>query len=282
MSVLTNVVVVPSRVAGVYRFLADHPDGVSLEETYQSFMPSATTDETSGEPRNIIEKTVLEGANAGLWTTDDDLLTLSSEAEEMDDEALRTVIEESIWAEEGVNDDLGRAIAWFLAQDPLDGGWTLNRVEETLLNTPFADEVGITKNTKYGSFRDWVCYLGFGWQVDVNGSDTQGLLPDPTAYLRRRLPNLVSAPGEEMTMAQFMQRLAALCPVFESGRVRRSVDDTFSSRPENHMAASTSFALQRLGRSGLLQIDAKADAPNPRVLQRGSKTIQASHVTWTP
>jgi hypothetical protein len=282
MSVLTNVVVVPNRVAGVYRFLANHPDGVSLEETYQSFMPSATTDETSGEPRNIIEKTVLEGANAGLWTTEDDLLTLSSEAEEMDDEALRTVIEESIWDEEGVNDDLGRAIAWFLAQDPLDGGWTLNRVEETLLNTPFADEVGITKNTKYGSFRDWVCYLGFGWQVDVDGSDTRGLLPDPTAYLRRRLPDLASAPGEEVKMAQFMQRLAALCPVFESGRVRRSVDDTFSSRSEGHVAASTSFALERLERSGLLQIDAKADAPNPRVLQRGSKTIQASHVTWTP
>jgi hypothetical protein len=85
-----------------------------------------------------------------------------------------------------------------------------------------------------------------------------------------------------MGMAPFMQRLAALCPVYEGGRLRRSVDDTFSSRPDNHVAASMSFALERLERSGVLQIDAKADAPNPRVLQRGSKTIQASHLTWTP
>jgi len=282
MSVLTNVVVVPSRVAGVYRFLVNHPDGVPLEEAYQSFMPSATTDETTGEPRNIIEKTILEGANSGLWTTEDDVLVLSGEPEEVDDEALRTVIEESVWVTEGVNDDLGRAIAWFLAQDPLDGGWTQSRVEETLLTTPFADEVGITKDTKYGSFRDWVCYLGFGWQVDVDGGNNQGLLPDPTAYLRRRLPDLVEAPGEEMTMALFMQRLAAQCPVFEGGRLRKGVDETFASRPDDHVAASTSFALERLERSGLLQIDAKADAPNPRVIQRDGTPVQASHLTWMP
>jgi hypothetical protein len=283
MSVLTNVVVVPSRMAGVYRFLTKHPDGVPLEEAYRSFMPSATTDESTKEPRNIIEKTVVEGANAGLWTTKDNTLILAGEPEGVDDKALRTVIEEAIWAEEGTNDDLGRAIAWFLAQDPLDGGWTLSRVEEALLNTPFADEVGITKDTKYGSFRDWVCYLGFGWQVDVDGSNNQeGLLPDPTAYLRRRLPDLFDAPSEEMTMALFMRRLAALCPVFETGRLRRNVDDMFSSRPDGHVAASTNFALNRLERSGILQVDAKADAPNPRVIQRGSKAIQASHVTWTP
>jgi hypothetical protein len=282
MSVLTNVVVVPNRVAGVYRFLRKHPDGVPVEEAYRSFMPSATTDETTNQPRNIIENTIAEGASAGLWTTDDGIVALNDGSEEVDDQALRTIIENAIWSEEGINDDLGRAIAWFLAQDPLDGGWTLDRVAETLIDTSFANEIGITKNTKYGSFRDWVCYLGFGWQVDVNGSGDQGLLPDPTAYLRRRLPDLADAPGEEMAMAQFVQRLAALCPVFEGGRLRKSVDDTFASRPENHLAASTSFALERLERSGVLQIDAKADAPNPRVLQRGSKTIQASHITWTP
>jgi len=282
MSVLTNVVVVPSRVAGVYRFLTKHPDGLPLEEAYQSFMPSATTNENTNEPRNIIEKTVLEGTRAGLWTREDDILALAGEPDEVDGETLRTTIENAIWAEEDINDDLGRAIAWFLAQDPLDGGWTLDRVAETLLNTPFADEVGITKDTKYGSFRDWVCYLGFGWQVDVDGSENQGLLPDPTAYLQRRLPDLVNAPGEEMKMVQFMRRLTELCPVFEAGRLRRSVDDMFSSRPDNHVAASTSFALERLERSGIVRIDAKADAPNPRVLQRGSKIIQASHVTWTP
>jgi hypothetical protein len=282
MSVLTNVVVTPSRVAGVYCFLAKHPEGVPESEIKTAFMPSATTNESTNEPRNIIENTIAEGANAGLWTAGDGLLTLADEPTDGGDEALRTTIEEAIWAEEGVNDDLGRAISWFLAQDPLDGGWTLERVAETLIDTPFADEIGITKDTKYGSFRDWVCYLGFGWQVDVDGSDNQGLLPDPTAYLRRRLPDLVEGPGEEMGMAPFLQRLAALCPVLEGGRLRRSVDDTFSSRPDNHVAASTSFALERLERSGVLQIDAKADAPNPRVLQRGSKTIQASHLTWTP
>lgn len=282
MSVLTNVVVVPSRVAGVYRFLIRHPKGVRLDEVYRSFMPSATTDESTNEPRNIIEKTIVEGANAGLWRTDNDTVMLADETEEIEDEALRTIIEEALWAEEGVNDDLGRAISWFLAQDTLDGGWTLERVANALLNTKFADGVGITKNTKYGSFRDWVCYLGFGWQVDVDGSGNQGLIPDPTAYLCRRLPDLFDAPGEEMAMSLFMRRLASICPVFEAGRLRREVDDAFASRSDAHVAASTSFALERLERSGVLQIDAKADAPNPRVLKRGSKTIQASHVTWTP
>jgi hypothetical protein len=282
MSVLTKFVVVPSRVAGVYRFLAKHPEGVSESEVKTAFMPSVTTNETTKSPRNIIENTIAEGANAGLWTTGDGLLTLADGPTDGDDEALRTTIEEAIWDEEEVNDDLGRAIAWFLAQDPLDGGWALGRVAETLIDTPFADEVGITKKAKYGSFRDWVCYLGLGWQVDVDGSGNQGLFPDPTAYLRRRLPDLVDAPGEEMEMAQFMQRLATLCPVFEGGRLRRRVDDMFSSRPDDHVAASTNFALERLERSGVLQIEAEADAPNPRVLLRRSKTIQASHLTWTP
>lgn len=280
MSLLSNFVVTPGRIQGMYRFLAGHEEGVPEPVILQAMMPPSQTNEDAGEPRNIVSSTLIEGERIGLWRREDDCVVLTTGRPGATGNDLRTVIESHLWTHSEANADLAYAVAWLLSHDPVDGAWTEKRVESEMVATRWADETGITRKGKYGAFRDWTMYLGFGWQLKHEGSP--GLMPDPTAYLRRRLPNIFSEPGKEIRFAQFMDALAGICPVFEGGQFRKDIDQANTSHSANHISASTGFALERLEREGRVTIQSKADDPDPRVLKRGPKTTQVSHITWYP
>lgn len=295
MSILSNYTASPTRVLGLYRHLLHLPQHRQEEEELRrSFMPPATTDESAGAPRKILTETISAGKSLGLWSKESNELQLQAEPADVrsdDSSELDTSEEEAtslrlwktvvgaLWTESD-NDDLGYAAAWFLAQDPAEGGWTQNRVSEHIKDTEWSNRTGISESGKYTCFRDWMTYLGFGWHVP--GASGRELLPDPTAHIRRRLADVFDDPGKEMMFPAFCEYLADLSPVLDGGRFRQAVEADQPPRPENHVSSSTALALQRLEDEGVIELVSKADAPSHLVLETEGAQRQITHVVWLP
>jgi hypothetical protein len=294
MSVLSNYTASPTRVLGLYRFLLQHSEGREKKSVLmRSFMPPVTTNESAGEPRKILAETITAGESLGLWEQADGDLVLrkgptngqveAGAAEGPTEETvtstrLWTIVSNALWTGNDDNDDLGYATAWFLAQDPTRGGWTQSRVSEQIKDTQWSDRTGISESGKYTCFRDWVTYLGLGWHLP--GSSGRELLPDPTAHIRNRLADILDEPGQEMVFPTFVEHLANLCPALDGGRYRLAVEGDQVERPENHLSATTTVALQRLEDEHTLELVSKADAPSHLVLETDGKRRQISHVVW--
>lgn len=280
MSLLSTFEAMPARLEGMYRFLARNSNGVAKQDLFHAMMPPSTTNETTNAPRVIVDRTMKEGAAIGLWNVDDKQVHLITDRPETSSDSVRAVIESHLWGEDGINDDLGYAIAWLLTHDPVDGAWTQSRVETAVVSTRWADETGISRKGRYGAFRDWAMYLGFAWNLDHNG--VPGLMPDPTSHLRRRLPAIINEPEKEMRFAEFIDTLGEVSPVLDGGRFRKEVEQESRSRPPKQVSASMAFALDRLRSEGIITMKEKADDPDPRVVKRGAKTNRVSHITWHP
>lgn len=279
MSVLSNFEGMPARLEGMYRFLATQPNGVSKQDLFHTMMPSSTTKEDKKQPRVIVEQTWTQGVGLGLWDVEDGHVRLSTNLQEATG-GLLTVIEAYLWDNTDSNTDLGYAVAWLLAHDPVEGAWTRERVETAVNATRWADETGIGQKGRYGVLRDWSTYLGFAWKAEYNGST--GLMPDPTTHIRRLLPDVMDQTEEKVRFAHFMNALAEVSPVLDGGRFREEVDRETNSRPPKQVSASTAFALDQLQEAGVISMEEKADDPDPRVIKRGEKTSQVSHITWHP
>ena len=282
MSLLTNMVVTPNRVLGVYRYLLRADERRERRDTLRrALMPSSVTDESTSRPRNIVDDTLTEGERLGLWTGGETVALaadLPEEAVQADPPSgvLRRLVAERVWAEAQQNDDLGYAVAWLLAQDPLGQGWTAERAATALKDTEWGEKTGITEKSRFATFRNWTCYLGFGWKINEGAAAV--LTPDPTAHVRRQLPRLLDEAGQEIAFPVFMEQLAECSPVFEGGRFRSAVEARLSDRPETHLSASTGLALQRLQEEGAVHLVEKADAPAHMVLKDGDLNREISHL----
>jgi hypothetical protein len=253
-------------------------------------MPPATTDESKGAPRKILSEIISAGESLGLWTKGADDLVLDSappdnesdlELDEEEAASLRfwKMVVDALWTG-AHNDDLGYAAAWFLAQDPAQGGWTQSRVSDHIKDTQWSARTGISESGKYTCFRDWMTYLGFGWHLPSTSG--RELLPDPTAHIRRRLPDVFDEPGQEMKFPTFIESLAGFSPVLDGGRFRRAVEADRPDRPENHLSASMTLALWRLKEEHFIDLLSKDDAPSHLVLEEDGERHQITHVAWQP
>ena len=296
MSVLSNYTASPTRVVGLYRFLLQRSEGREKKSVLmRSFMPSATTNESAGEPRKILTETIAAGESLGLWEQDGDDLVLRKSPpngqaevdvveEPLEETATSTrlwkIVANALWTGSKNNDDLGYAAAWFLTQNPADGGWTQSRVSERIKDTEWSSRTGISESGKYSCFRDWMTYLGFGWHLP--GKSGRKLLPDPTVHVRRRLEDVFDEPGQKMTFPTFVEHIAKISPVMDGGRFRRAVEAERSGRLENHLSASTVLALQRLEEENVVDLLSKSDAPSHLVLAVEGERRQITHIVWKP
>lgn len=286
MSLVSTLGTTPARIMGVYRLLAKGlPGAPTHDELCRAFMPPSTTDESTKSPRNLIEGTLQEGMRLGLWSwSDGGPCSLHAPPVQVGDlgqsnDELWTLLADAVWGKDGLNTDLGYAIAWLLMQDPRDGGWGVEDVSNELKDTEWSDKTGITERGKFTNFRDWAVYLGFAWQL--SGDSVGGLLPDPTVHIRRRLPDIFKTRGTELTSTVFLGKLSLLSPVFEGGAFRKDVEASLERRPESQFAATTAMALQRLQEDGRITLSEKADAPEHIVLRENGETAYVSHITWT-
>ena len=141
-------------------------------------------------------------------------------------------------------------------------------------------EAGAAITNRFHNIIYWLRYLGF--VVQTGDRLGEGLIPDPTLFLRRHLDELVPA-GEDMEIHRFISVLGTICPVLDGGAVRRRLLTRIAAEwPENQVSDSLAFALERLDRSKELRVWCPDDQRTFMVTPAGKKLALSAQPMKTP
>ena len=180
-------------------------------------------------------------------------------------------------------EDVPRALAWFLDQDPtrpirFTGADVPKRIEAEY--GPEVGAFGLTNESpRWHQFTYWACYLGYAWRLSYSTA-SDFVVPDPTEALVRILEPLLRERGQ-VPIREARAAWATASSVLDGGIVRNELHARRERRPPDDrtpLSASTSLALQRLEERGLLQLSEASNAPTA-VLQLGNRRQPVSHLT---
>lgn len=290
MSVLTdaNQYASSSRVRAVYRYLARAKDNREAREQLErrlspeSLVKGGDEDTAS---RAMIRGTINECLKMKLITGDGDDVTLNPDLPEearrrpSGDASLPVLLAGLMMTTENdANANLCALVAWYLAQDAYAAPANWAEADVAIQRQGAAACLPEMNNARYSQFEDWICYLGFAWRHALG--EKKVLTPDPTAYLRKSLaPFLEGERGRAVPLGDFVKRLGASCPVFESGSFRNVVESALEPRESDaHLSSCTSLALLRLKDEGIVELTTRGDAP-VFVLPDGDRVQTYSHIT---
>ncbi|MEA5572614.1 protein DpdG [Calothrix sp. UHCC 0171] len=176
--------------------------------------------------------------------------------------------------------DFGRICAWYLAQDIYDAPGTWEEVEKRISEQKVGDFLKMSSSRLFVQMDDWMRYLGFAWGHTLGGKTVT--VPDPTAYIKRNLKHLFNG-QKEITIQDFINRLAKQCPLFETGKFREEVETQIGTRETNFLSTSTAFALFRLHDEGDIQLYRQSDLAFmilPKVNNQVDNDGRISHIIW--
>lgn len=294
MSVLASFEAVPSRIAGVFRYLLTCQEHRDTYARLEVMLSPPTLHTESGRGR-MIREVLKECDNM-------DLLEVTEETNERQVslhqkvlgsypgrafvlERFRTLLADLIIDQTNPNNhDLCLLIAWLMAQNPL-----LLRGDYDSVNKELGIQIGderlglTTERPLYDDFCYWVTFLGFAWTHRSAEGAKPLLVPDPTRYLQNQLPSLLDArTGQDLPLWSFMEELASRCPVFRGGYFHAQVARKASLLPASepgHLPGSLSCALLRLQEKRLLTLKALPDA-DMMLLFDGKVTEHYTHLRW--
>jgi hypothetical protein len=179
--------------------------------------------------------------------------------------------------------DLTLALCWVLAQDifVLPGGAYkyIAPLEARQFGT--SEPYAFRNDTRWNGFRAWAPLLGFGWTEVAQGNPL--LVVDPTPAVLDALPAVFGA-MPELPIEDLLRRLADVLPVLDGGNYRNQVEarlisPAWRSTSPYEISVSLSAALKRLDNSGVIRLQARADAPKRTLLGRGHRELElVSHV----
>lgn len=305
MSVISNLPVTPNRVEIIVRHLEScGTRGIARDQLMARLTPQALRrsnafgegDEPGAGQTTVAGAVVDETLRLGLAERYDDggnewiRVTAPASADRptaLPSESLRSRLERVLLdpatAEVTDQRQFPKALAWFLAQDPerpFDFGENMRqRIEEQC--GPDVNAFELTNASRAQNFFYWARYLGYAWYVGIQNSPPI-IVPDPTAALERHLPRLMGG-RHTLALADMIEAWRGLCPVLEGGAVRMAVEELLPAslrRPAGMLSRSTSLALERLDRRGIIHLERQSDAPAV-VLATWPDPLPVSHITYT-
>lgn len=282
----------PSRVLGVLRFVMASADQSPERATLEAMMappgltaergedgPSEGETET-GTGRALLQPALKETVRLGL--VDDIQKTLR-----VGEAVNRKLIGHPRWwplglfeliaDPKGENQDLCRALAWFLAQDliTMPSNWGAMQSRNDILS---ALEMN---SASFGQMQHWAVYLGFGWRCGRSPrGDRSAFVFDPTAHLKLRLSYELGSKSKHFSVAELLKHISEWCPVLDGGRYRSELEDkqVVRSLAQAEISQTLSQALRRLGDEGWIEMSHASDAKavllsSPEEQERVSKII---------
>ncbi|HAT15903.1 MAG TPA: hypothetical protein DCS91_22195 [Microcoleaceae bacterium UBA11344] len=289
MSVLKTTLAAPSIMRGIFRYLLQAP---KQRENREKMTRLLSPDKLS-EGRNksaehpMFDVALKESIKCGLLIEENEDIAINGNLPEASrhpqtgDKLLPDTLVQLFFASDKEDEDLGRLIAWYLAQDIYDAPGTWKEVEQRVDEQRVAEslDLKISSDTLSNQLAHWMCYLGFAWGHAL-GSNKR-IVPEPNAYLRRNLKELFQGEAQaKLSIGEFVDRLAKKCPLFETGKFREQVEEKIGFRLPNHLSTSTAFALFRLQDDGCIQLIKESDA-DLFILPSGDKEAGFSHIIWT-
>jgi hypothetical protein len=177
------------------------------------------------------------------------------------------------------------ALSWFLSLSPLRP-MSFSEPPQNSLKAQIGDHASKTELTslnRYQNFLYWARYLGFativGGSNDPEDVTSRRVIPDPAKAIESALPAIFSETND-LPVEQFLTRLSAIFPVFESGSVRQNFEAMRSTAVvalDQRLSIATSLALRRLVDRQLLTMTSVADAAS-RILDFGSREERVSRI----
>lgn len=291
MSVLKTALATPSRMRGIFRYLLQAPKQRENREKLTGLLsPNELSEGRNQSDKNPMFNAALrESIKCRLLIEDNEDIAINPQLPEASihpqkgDKLLPDTLVQLFFASDNEDEeDLGRLIAWYLAQDIYDAPDTWEKVEKLVAEQGVAEslDLKISSNTLSGQVEDWMCYLGFAWG-HASDSNKKLVVAEPTAYLRRNLKDLFQEEAKvKLSIREFIDRLAKKCPVFETGKFRDQVEEQIGLRLPNHLSTSTAFALFRLQDDGYIQLKKESDA-DLFVFPSTDKEAGFSHIILT-
>lgn len=172
-------------------------------------------------------------------------------------------------------EDLTRAMAWALSQDP-HGFPSVYKGVELLQNSQAIHPTVFVNDTRWQGFAEWAVFVGAAW------AGSKVFVPSPVFAVRSML-NDVFAGAKELAQADFFERLAVCLPIIDNGKYRKHVDaqvrKPWRRQLANEISPSLSAALLALEIEGAVRLELRSDAPTRVLTGRGGREVRVlSHV----
>lgn len=298
MSIISTFEAVPSRLFALYATLFNNEHGEVKERIEAWATPPSlsgrTRDDGSESSTNLFSATLSEARKIGFVEEIDNKLRLTDEArgggkKGDDSEAyflayMRDILFDPTRATEAQQTGFMIALSWFLDSNPLHL-MNFSEPPQTRVREKVGDylpETELTTLSRYQNFLYWARYLGFATIIGgVNEDDlaSRHVIPNPLNAIESALP-LIFSESRDLSIEQFMTRLAAIFPVFETGSVRKSFEGMLLKPlddSDKRLSITTSLALQRLVDRQCLTLTGVADAAS-RILDLGLREERVSRV----
>lgn len=274
MSVLTdsNQYACSSRVRGIFRYLLQKNGQREVREKLERYLSPESLvrgGADDGLARSMIKGSINECLKMNLLITESDspepTVTINPELPEQARSKSKgdvllpwTLGSLMISNQSDANRNLASVIAWYLVQDAYAAPSNWGGFEHALIKQIGADKLTMN-DARYSQFADWVCFLGFAWRHNLKGQDL--LTPDPTAYLRGAMKQLLVKGDSPKPLGQFFKALGERCPVFETGIIRTEIESKIRFREsEQHLSSTTALALMRLADEKVIKLSTRSDA----------------------
>lgn len=279
MRIYTTMAPTPARVVGLARLLDGLGGSAPRRTVGRLFQPMAGEWHGAGEP-DAFREVVQACAELGVIQMREDhgnqQLRLADGLRELPTGRWPVVLAERAFHTQPPAGENQFAVAcgWLLAQPITGGPRGHDGLRQGLQRGGFdLKEVHLTTPTRIDMFLYWAKYLGL--VVRVEDSAGRGVIPDPTAFLRRHLPQLLPDPAA-MTATEFRRALGRLCPPLDGGEIRRQVLGKMRgagvpARPDNQLSDALSLALRRLHHAGELHWTYPNDADDFLTLSRDER-----------
>lgn len=299
MSIITTAQAVPSRLFAIHAALFDSESGEVKDRIEAWATPpslSGRGGDDDGEPTTtLFSNTLAEARRLGLVEEIDDKLRLTTDArgggrKGKDSETffltfMRRTLFDPVRAAETQQAAFMLALSWFLSSSPLRP-MNFSEPPQNSLKAQIGDQASRTELTslnRYQNFLYWARYLGFativGGGSDAEDVTSRRVVPNPVIAIGSALP-AIFAEGSDLPIEQFITRLAAIFPVFETGSVREDFEAMRIAPPadgDKRLSITTSLALQRLVDRQRLTMTTVADAPG-RILDFGAREGRVSRI----
>ncbi|QYN37791.1 hypothetical protein K1T35_11430 [Pseudonocardia sp. DSM 110487] len=287
---------IPAYMWGVVRYLADADRPVPAITARALLCPEPLRAPDAARLDPTFDNTIATLTGLGLVEDDDDHLSLGpalagAAPDDLDGfrrELRRAVLDPARNTDLGTSKsqsgprDLVRALAWFLALDPLEPALGTVEIEQRQRGA-FADDVGraLVNETRWNRFTYWAPALGLAATELVPSEQRTKLVPDCTEAVRQCMLSRY-ADRQTRDLSEVLEAIWQDLPVLPGGRYSRELGLPVA----DVLAPSLSFALLRGGEAAWWRLDNPADAPRTVLLTdpgRADGVRRFSEITvWGP
>ncbi|MBW4667350.1 MAG: hypothetical protein KME60_07925 [Cyanomargarita calcarea GSE-NOS-MK-12-04C] len=297
MSVLKTQKAQSSRIQGIFRYLLQIKGQRQRRDLLENILsPDKLVEhipDNKEKPKDkkmsrpMFNDSLRESVKCGLLVKEDEEISINPSLPEdarnplLGDKLLPDTLAHLFFASDNEDEeDFGRVCAWYLAQDIYDAPGNKDEVELQVNTQKVGDFLKMTSSPFFSQMDDWMRYIGFAWGHTLGGKSV--IVPDPTAYIKRNFQRLFNG-EEEITIQDFIHRLATQCPLFETGKFREEVEAQIGQRQTNYLSTTTAFALFRLQDEGDIKLERQSDT-DLMILPKANNQVdndgRISHVIW--